>query len=633
PLTTTNHSKSKTSHFCKEIIYDHEVSNIATPTVDCTLTKSPRKTIVCFTREAPYLQKHQQEQTEIINGIDSTDIDAQNFFLDRAETKIHTTENFNEIEKSSPYSFHFVNENLELHQDLYRDLTVEDEEGYHIGNEGSDDEDECSATAAQKDGTNTATTITEAKSPHLSSVELLKISPYESGICYYIDLHGHASKKGCFVYGNYLQDDDMHTDNLLFAKLISLNSPHFDYDNCNFTVKNMYMKDKREGLSKEGSGRVALYKHLGLIHSYTLECSYAVGKTCQSIPAAENEQFGRISPPCPYVTNLHLSLYSLPQKLTQEHYKDVGKACALAALDILPGQNPFTRVTQSTFRTLQGLRDYLKHQVRTQRNRTNRPSVAATTTTTTNFSTANNRGKQQFQYVSKIVNYNNRPTNFNNNTQPTITNVPSVSNQYGMLSAQSSTSTTKLSNRLMSSNIKFRSNDRRSFNNKRNPSTQNEGNPSDTIVPPLSRIEISARTSSSSKLFHSSPARLQKQHSNQIRFDQTIPSPIIDPALTSRHDLRFGINKLPTSRVMQRQTLSLSSLPVRASDSSSRSTRVGQSAPHSFTKSTSANALKQQPQKHHRLPSTTTHLVLSTDPLLTYKPQNTIQNPQTVLFE
>lgn len=40
----------------------------------------------------------------------------------------------------------------------------------------------------------------------------------------------------------------------------------------------MYAADKGDGLSKEGSGRVALYKATNIVHSYTLECNYNTGK-------------------------------------------------------------------------------------------------------------------------------------------------------------------------------------------------------------------------------------------------------------------------------------------------------------------------------------------------------------------
>lgn len=37
-------------------------------------------------------------------------------------------------------------------------------------------------------------------------------------------------------------------------------------------------------MSREGSGRVAVYKMTGLIHSYTLECNYNSGRLVNIIP-------------------------------------------------------------------------------------------------------------------------------------------------------------------------------------------------------------------------------------------------------------------------------------------------------------------------------------------------------------
>ena len=89
-----------------------------------------------------------------------------------------------------------------------------------------------------------------------------------------------------------LQSDETLIETVAFAKLVSLNSPHFDFSACNFTEKNMCVlsspcgkcglspntvaliasgcgstrnrKDRREGLSKSGSGRVSTYRLTGL---------------------------------------------------------------------------------------------------------------------------------------------------------------------------------------------------------------------------------------------------------------------------------------------------------------------------------------------------------------------------------
>ena len=90
---------------------------------------------------------------------------------------------------------------------------------------------------------------------------------HNSGVALYIDLHAHASKRGCFMYGNYFKEETVQAECMLFPRLVSLNSVHFDFEHCLFSEKNMRVPDKRDATTtKEGSGRVALYKATGLIH-------------------------------------------------------------------------------------------------------------------------------------------------------------------------------------------------------------------------------------------------------------------------------------------------------------------------------------------------------------------------------
>jgi len=52
----------------------------------------------------------------------------------------------------------------------------------------------------------------------------------------YLDLHAHATRRGMFIYGNSL-DGKRQVDNVLYARLISLNTAHFDFEGCNFSDK------------------------------------------------------------------------------------------------------------------------------------------------------------------------------------------------------------------------------------------------------------------------------------------------------------------------------------------------------------------------------------------------------------
>lgn len=42
------------------------------------------------------------------------------------------------------------------------------------------------------------------------------VPPQEGGVAYYVDLHGHASKRGCFMYGNNLPDENQQVGGSLF---------------------------------------------------------------------------------------------------------------------------------------------------------------------------------------------------------------------------------------------------------------------------------------------------------------------------------------------------------------------------------------------------------------------------------
>lgn len=69
-----------------------------------------------------------------------------------------------------------------------------------------------------------------------------------------------------FIFGNALPNIYMHTLSCLYPRILALESEIFDYEGCNFTEKNMHAVDKGDGLSKDGAGRVAIYKVLNIFN-------------------------------------------------------------------------------------------------------------------------------------------------------------------------------------------------------------------------------------------------------------------------------------------------------------------------------------------------------------------------------
>lgn len=64
----------------------------------------------------------------------------------------------------------------------------------------------------------------------------------KSNMFLYIDLHGHASKKGIFMYGNHLPNVAEAVECMLLPRLMSMNCHHFHFDACVFSERNMYHK-------------------------------------------------------------------------------------------------------------------------------------------------------------------------------------------------------------------------------------------------------------------------------------------------------------------------------------------------------------------------------------------------------
>nr|AMO02543.1 cytosolic carboxypeptidase-like protein [Tityus serrulatus] len=174
------------------------------------------------------------------------------------------------------------------------------------------------------------------------------LPPEKSGIAYYIDLHGHASKRGCFFYGNYFGELEKKTESWTLAKLMSINCPNFDYSACNFSSHNMWTSGRREGQSKKGSGRVAFYFLTGIIHSYTLECNYNTGRSINNLAKVDGTD-GILTPPLP---GKAIPYYS------PTVYQQVGRALAVSILDATE-HNPVSRLNGTSYKTMNGIRNWV----------------------------------------------------------------------------------------------------------------------------------------------------------------------------------------------------------------------------------------------------------------------------------
>ena len=175
---------------------------------------------------------------------------------------------------------------------------------------------------------------------------------------YYFDLHAHASKRSCFLFGNCLELDKQ-IENQVLAKLIELNSGFFEYSECDFSERSMCSKDPKDHHSKEGSGRVALYRISGVIHSYTIECSYFIARPLHVTPSPIYVKTGRRFSDAFPTEKYCISVYN------RNFFTDISGAILFGVLDI-EKINPISRLPLSDYRFVEAAKEWIRARILAQ---------------------------------------------------------------------------------------------------------------------------------------------------------------------------------------------------------------------------------------------------------------------------
>lgn len=97
----------------------------------------------------------------------------------------------------------------------------------------------------------------------------------------------------------------------------------------------------QNGESREGSGRVGIFKATDLLRCYTLECNYHSGVSLNHIPQSDLEE-------SPISDNYNPIYINGPPPFDIDIFEDVGKSICISILDLI-GKNEFSRLKNSDF--------------------------------------------------------------------------------------------------------------------------------------------------------------------------------------------------------------------------------------------------------------------------------------------
>lgn len=186
------------------------------------------------------------------------------------------------------------------------------------------------------------------------------------------------------MFGNNLKGEDM-LKNMLLPKLVSLNSLNFDWLECAFSEGMMKVKDKKDGLTREGCGRVSIMQACGgLPNCYTLECNYASGRSINHLSQKLNLETGQVEPELP-ITDAKNRFYTEytgkdnkrnAPPYTIEVFEDIGRAFCIGLLDFYEC-NPISRLPMSIYKNLEGVKNDLlaKNQIFIPKKKPEEPKV------------------------------------------------------------------------------------------------------------------------------------------------------------------------------------------------------------------------------------------------------------------
>ena len=62
---------------------------------------------------------------------------------------------------------------------------------------------------------------------------------------WYLDFHAYSSKRGCFIFGNVMDEFEEQVTNQMYCHMIALNTPHFDLSECLFSREHMTRVENR----------------------------------------------------------------------------------------------------------------------------------------------------------------------------------------------------------------------------------------------------------------------------------------------------------------------------------------------------------------------------------------------------